>query len=487
MGLNVFSNLLGKLSYAVFTMASLPWLISILGVDVYGVVGLYISVTLVVVVVEGGMTSAFLKEVSVFRADAELGCIVASFWRFFFGVTCLVFLLCAVLGFLFMPGFFAGEMGESEVIVVVVLASLGIASQFPVLFYQAGMNGLEAQVVLNVYYFFFALARTLGCVLYLHLVSEAGLGDYFLYQFCVHLVYTLLIRRAFIKSSGIDMKTAEFKKNIISRNIDFSLKLLALSALSALITQADRFSLSRVLPPAEFGYYVVAATVSTLPYIFASAIYSAAYPKFSLMVASGKEEVMYQYYDFGTALLTCLMLPGVGFVYYYAAPYLGLWMGEAAEAAEAGLVHDYLKLLIIGAAFQSLMFIAFAVQLAQGRSDVALKINLILGVGYLFIVFYGAKDFGGEGVCFAWIGYNVTSYLASIFITQKHLMGKPFFAFISKNLLIPLFTTVVIFQYADQYERGGLAMGIVVMAAAISASLLACNLASAKQLLLIKR
>ncbi|HFG1893493.1 TPA: polysaccharide biosynthesis protein, partial [Vibrio cholerae] len=143
MNRELLANILGKCLSALMMLVSLPFLIDAIGPNGYALVGLFASVQSVLMLLDGGISAAYTKNISNSYSRGDTLLTSALMKQYFFTFLKVSFLLFFVSLVLF--NYFASSHGDSlSKINFIMSASLSLI--FLQIYYQATLCGTGYQV-----------------------------------------------------------------------------------------------------------------------------------------------------------------------------------------------------------------------------------------------------------------------------------------------------------------------------------------------------
>jgi len=159
-----------------------------------------------------------------------------------------------------------------------------------------------------------------------------------------------------------------------------------------MFNQVDRVVLSKMVSLEDFGYYNLAAVAAGAIYRLVLPIFTALFPLFSSLLAVNDLKRLTQSYHRGCALASVLIWPSTVVGVLFSGPILLAW---TRNAATADATHTIMALLLAGSAFNALIYVPYALQLAYGWTTLGLYMNVfgLVAAGALLpimISYYGA-------------------------------------------------------------------------------------------------
>jgi O-antigen/teichoic acid export membrane protein len=103
---------------------------------------------------------------------------------------------------------------------------------------------------------------------------------------------------------------------------------------SLILSQADKFVLSRIINLRVFGYYTIAGVFGTGLVFIVTSVFKTIFPQFSVLVAQGNEEAIIRLYHKGTQLMLLLIVPLASVLALFSVEVLQLWTRNPEVAVE---------------------------------------------------------------------------------------------------------------------------------------------------------
>lgn len=419
MNRELLANILGKCLSALMMLASLPFLIDAIGPNGYALVGLFSAIQSVLMLLDGGISAAYTKNISQSYSrgdDALTSALIRQYFNTFGKVSSLLFLISLVLF-----TYFANSHGDGlSTINIMMSASLSLI--FLQIYYQATLCGTGNQVRFNKLYILFSIMRY-PVATFVVLKFDLNVSAYFLMLLIANVIYTIVLqlvmknRFCHYKYQYSDMSDNNEDDNLEDNN--FKRKMLLLVIMSSMCFQSDKLILAKFVSSETLGYYSLAFTIASFPMIFTSAFYYYLFPKLVALKVSGQM----QSYEAEITKNSLFMMIGITSICIYAATYskyvLLLFFGNQVLAKE---VSEILKYLILGSLIQGVLMIPYCAQLAFGRISYLVNINVFFGVIMIVAQIYAASYLTPIDVAKCWFTYNVM-ILVAVFINLENISG----------------------------------------------------------------
>jgi O-antigen/teichoic acid export membrane protein len=280
---------------------------------------------------------------------------------------------------------------------------------------------------------------TLGAIAVLAWVSPT-IEALFVWQAIVGILYALLMRHAAWRALGRDAHMA-FNLGALRTIWRFSAGMALIGLLGLVFTQLDKVLLSRILPLADYGRYMIAVVVTGGLYVFVTPFFNAVYPRFSMLVAQGDTAGLETRYRLSTGLLTAILFPVAGFLSVFAVDVLTMWTRDADLARAAG---PLVSLLAVGSALHGVMHLPHALQLAHGKTELPLIINGTLLVTFAPLIVVLAVARGATGGALAWLVLHSIYVVLSTWLTHRQLLTRLRWKWISRDVGTPFMVSAVV-------------------------------------------
>lgn len=443
--LNLVANFVGKAWVGLMGMLFLPLYIQRIGIEAYGLIGVYAALTAIIAVMDLGLTTTINREMARLSAADEatdearnlLRTLEVVYWIIGAFVGLGLAALAPVLAhhWVHTQGISASVVQRAILIMAVLFAF-----QWPDSFYAGGLMGLQRQVLLNWVRVISATCAGGGALLVLWLISPTVVA-YFVWQAIVCAVQTLLL--AFLLWSALP-KTEHpprFQKQLWVKNWKFTGGVAAISITAVLLTQMDKIFLSRLLPLTMFGYYTLAtALASNLAYPTAP-IFTSVFPRLSQLVAIEDVSALTHLYHKSCQLLSVIILPIWVIVALFSKELLTLYLHDPVKVAH---LHLLLSLLITGTALNSLVTLPYALQLAYGWTKPTLYQNAITLMLFIPLLYWMVGHYQALGAAWAWVIVNASYLVILIPVMHRRLLQGEMWRWYVQDVGQPLVICLII-------------------------------------------
>lgn len=443
LGRNLIANFVGKGVTAVMAVAFVPLYIRFMGVEAYGLVGLYVTILAISSIVDLGLSTTLNRELA--RLSAQPGQaqqaydLVRSLEICYWAIAILVGIVVA-LG----APFIAAEWVQAATIprpivqTSITLMGMILLFQLPLTFYSGGLMGLQRQVVLNTINVVLLTTRNVGAVLILWLVSPSIIG-FFSWQVAIGMLHTGVMAVVLWRSLPKAEQPAHIRPALLRDIWRFAAGMSGISLVTVLLTQVDKLILLRLLPLEDFGYYTLASAVANGLSSFILPIFSVIFPSFTHLVILKDEVGLRRLYHQSCQLMSVIVLPLAIVIALFSYEILLLWTGDLQTTEQS---HLLVSVLIIGTALNGMMNPPYALQLAYGWTSLAFYQNIISVVILLPLLIWATQAYGALGAAILWVVLNAGYILISIPVMHTRLLKGEKLRWYAQDIGLPLVCAV---------------------------------------------
>lgn len=421
---NLAANFVAQAWGVVLNLAFVPIFLHLLGAEQYGLIAFGVSLQAVLSVLDLGLATTANREFSRARGGGSVAAsgpvMLRSLEVIYLGMGALV-ALGLVLAAPWIADLWLQAEGIPREAVRTSLVLLGIATgmRWPVGAYTGVLLGLEHQVSLNLVVMVRSALRTAGAAAVLVLAGGTVVA-YFAWLVLVSVFELAAMAWLAWRSqpSGSSAR-ARFDRGVLRSFWSFSGELTLISAFAAVLKQEDKVVIARFAPLAALGHYNVAAMLSGGLLLFSTPVFTAVFPRLSVMLARGDESAAAALYHRACATVAALVAPAAAALILFPHPLLAAWTRSPTVAAEAA---GPLSVLAFAMLLNSSMQVPYALLLAAGLTRISLWING-LGVAILaplLVVLVRAYGIVGGGV--AWALFNLVYFLVAPVLLHRTVL-----------------------------------------------------------------
>lgn len=434
---NILANYLGQGWSAVMQLAFIPLYIKYLGMESYGLIGVYATLQAGFLLLDMGMAPTLNREMARYAAGAHSARSIRELLRslelIFAGVAMLI--ICIVWG---ASDWFALHWVKVEKLpletVSDAFAIMGVVAALRLVenVYRGAILGLQTQVWLNAATAILATFRWLGAVGVLVWVSQTIVA-FFIWQGCISLltviVFALRVHRVIPAAQQV-----HFSKSAVAGVWEFARGMILTMVLALILTHTDKILLSRLLSLEAFGAYTLAATLAGGLMLLVAPLAQGYYPKFTELLTRQDEPGLIRVYHQAAQLMSVMVMPAALILMFYGETVLYLWTGDAELARHSA---PLLALLTLGTAFLGLMNIPYMLQLAYGWSVFAAKVNAVVVAVLIPVLLWVTPRYGAMGAAWVWLAITSSYVFVVVPLMHRRLLSEEKWTWYWRDNVLP--------------------------------------------------
>lgn len=442
---NLIANYFGQGWTALMSLAFVPLYIQYLGIEAYGVIGLYAVLQAWLSLLDMGMTPALGREIARFTGGAHSAQSIRNLLRSIEWIVLGIALLMAAIVW-GVSDWMASDWLRAENlppdVVAQAFAIMGLvtALRFVEGIYRSSLSGLQRQVTLNILSAVMATLRGLGAVGVLIWVAPT-LEAYFLWQAAVSLLTILVMATVTYRFIPKADSPSRFSIQALLPVWRFAGGMLGISVLTLLLTQIDKVILSKLLTLTDYGYYTLASAVAGTIFIFIGPIAQAWYPRFCALHAANQTVQLAASYHQATQLVTVVAGSVAVIVALFSQELLVLWTQNQSLAAG---VAPIATLLMIGNLLNGFMTLPYQMQLAHGWTSLAMKINLATALVIVPAILWVVPRWGALGAAGIWVSINAFYVLVAVQFMYRRILTQEKWRWYGRDILLPLLPAMLV-------------------------------------------
>lgn len=434
------------------SLLAIPVYVNFLGLEAYGVVGFFISLSLLLNFLDLGLGSTLVRHLAKNCITASQNRIRRDTVRTF---ECVYAVIALVIGL----SIFAittplanqwiqpDSLDRKEIAIALAIAGFSLCCQWPSNLYTLGLTGLQRDVHLGYATIFLSTLRTVltVCAIWLY----PTLHSFFLAQLLSSVVQTIVLRLMLWKAiATIDNHRPMIRLKIIKSSFNFASGMTGIAITSIFLTQIDKIILSRILSLTDFGIYSVASSLATAPYMLISPIHSVMYPRFASLIEVKSTIKLTEMYHLSSQALGVLVIPFAILISLYSHNFLSIWTSNNQLASRGALI---LSFLVIGNACNGLMNMPYALQIASGWTRLALLTNVWAILILSPAIWWAGTTYGAIGGAMIWMLLNLGYILVTPNLMHQRLLTTEKFHWYKYGIIVPICISVgvlfVLFQF----------------------------------------
>lgn len=404
-------------------IAFVPVYIKYLGIEAYGLIGLFVVIQAWLVLLDMGMTPTLTREMARFEAGEHSPQAIGNLLRTL-EIVCLGVAVLICSGMVLAADWLANHWLQADGLApqtmqtAVCIAGLVIALRFVEGLYRGAIFGLQRQVWFNAANAGVSTVRGVGVIGVLAWVAPT-VEAFLLWQLALAIVPVVLYAW---KTHSVLPRTPQrvrFSSRALADVWRFAGGMMATTALVLLLTQVDKLLLSRLLSLEAFGYYVLASAVAAALQMMLGPITAAVYPRMVTLVADSDPTPLVKLFHFAAQLITVALVPAALVLAFHAQGVLFAWSGDAVLAAQAA---PALSVLVLGTLLNGLLHVPYQLQLAHGWTGLGIKANLVAVAVLVPAILWLVPIYGGIAAAWIWVALNAGYLIVSAPVMFRRLL-----------------------------------------------------------------
>jgi len=456
---SIVSNYLSQGWNAFMGFAFIPLYIKYLGIEAYGIIGIFTMLQSWFTLLDMGMLPTLSREMALFTNGKVENEVIRDLLRSIE----IIIVTCSLLFAVFIS--FSSEwialhwLREIKIPIrdfkqSFVIMSFVTASRFIEGLYRSALFGLQKQVQYNSISIIISTLRGGGVVIVLKLFSPT-LKVFFLWQGVVS-VFALVILASFTyRSIPRGKRGGFFSISSLRRIWKFASGVLGVSILGMILTQLDKILLSKLLSLSDFGLYTLASNVASLIFNLVAPITTSVYPKLCKFASLEFENQLGVIFHKGAQLVTIIVGSAAVVLMYFSETFLQFWTNDFGLSSKISFI---LCLMTLGNLLNSLNWVPHQTQLAYGWTKLSLFSN-IFAISFVFpAIFIFVPKYGLIASPIIWILLNIFYIFFSVQFMFKKILTKEKINWYYKDIFLPLLGSIlavsfIYFVWPSSYNR----------------------------------
>lgn len=436
---NLVANYVGQGWVALMGFALVPAYVHYLGIESYGLMGLFALLTTWLGLLDMGMAPTLTREMARYLAGEYSSNSVRVLLRTVeFTVVCMALLVSAGVGAI--APWIAGSWLQADSLPIQTVSQavslMGLVTGLRLLegVYRSSLVGLGLQVDLNIVNSVAATLRGLGGLAVLAFISRT-LFAFFAWQAVASVLTLIGLSLATYRTLPIPTLPIRYSPSALRSIRTFAGGMVGISMLSILLTQVDKLILSRMLSLSDYGYYTLASVVAGALSVFVGPIRQALYPRLCELHAKGDEAGFAVMYHKGSQLVTVVAGSAAAVLVVFAEEFLNLWTQDQVLATR---VAPLLRMLVVGSFLNGLMGMPYQAQLAHGWTSLTVRINFVAVAAVVPAILWATHRYGAYGAAGVWVALNAAYILVGMHFMFRRILSREKRSWFISDTLFPL-------------------------------------------------
>lgn len=420
---NLVANFLGQASGALLALLFIPVYVRALGMESFGLIGLYSALFAVLSIVDSSIQALLGRSAAQSRAASQMSGLADKLRSFEVSLSLLgsALILCVFLG--------SDTLGEhalnrealdaSTVGTAFVAMSVALSLRLFEGLYRACLMGMERQVAFNAIYIVSQICRWGGAAVIVSWLSPS-ISSFFLWHAFTAAATVLILALTTYRSVG-QMGNATVRFRSLWEERRFIGGMMVISIGAVLLTQTDKLLLAKLLPLAQFGDYALAATAAAALLLFVGPISDALYPRLVAHWTTNSQAGYVENFHLGAQLVAALAGTVALVAIAFANTILSIWTRDPELAQR---VTPIFQVLVLGNLLNAFMWIPYRAQLAAGWTGLAARINLTAVLCLVPTLLIVTPIYGPAGAAWVWVALNLGYLSLGVRFMFKRILQK---------------------------------------------------------------
>lgn len=449
---NIIANYLGQVWSGIMAISFLPIYIEYLGIEAYGLIGLFVVLQSLLLLLDMGITPTLNREMARFNAGEHTAHSIRVLLRSL-EVICLFIAILIIVSIWLSSGYIATGWLKPEglspdiISQAISIMALVIAFRFGESIYRGALYGLEKQVTYNVIYAILTTLRYAGAIIILAAISNSVLA-FFIWQLIISILSVIIFSYNVYRILPQTPMTVSFSRKAIKGIKKFATGMMGITVLTAFLLYSDKLLLSNLLPLNEFGYYSLAATAASVLFMIVAPVTQAVFPKLVKLSSQDSSDELALMYHKMTQLVCVLIAPVAIVLAIFSNGVLQMWSGNIELSNNTS---SYLSILVLGCLLNSLAHIPYQLQLAYGWTGLLIRVNILVVLGVIIGIYLLVPNYGAVAAAWVWLVMNGVYLIISSQFMHKRLISAEKWKWYFRDIIPPLLGALSVVVLADNF------------------------------------
>lgn len=469
---NLIANYLNVGWVALMGFAFIPLYVKYLGVEAYGLIGLFVVLQVWLNLLDVGLSPTLSREMARFQGGEHNPRSIRRLLRTV-EIIAAGFMLLIMAGVGIGSGWLAEHWVKSSSLstetVTHAMRWMGLIGGLGFLegIYRSAVIGLQRQVFLSALTSGVATFKGLGALVLIMFVSPR-IELFFAWQAACSLTMLLSLRALVYATLPPSPERAGFDLGALKNIRSFASGVFLTTLLATMLTQSDKFILTGMLTLAEWGHYSLAVVSAGALGLLYQPIYQVWLPRMSELVAAARQQELAAFFHLGSQLVVVIIGSAAAVAITQADTLLFVWTGDRQLAASFDTIF---RLLVLGNMLNALLAVPYGLQLANGWTSLGVRANAIAVLVLVPALLLVVPAYRGIGAALLWVGLNLGYLLIGMHFMFSRLMVQEKWTWFRADLLQPLmasFVTATVLHWAVPLPDGRVSGFFMVVATGLA-------------------
>jgi O-antigen/teichoic acid export membrane protein len=442
---DIAANFLSKVWTGASNFVFVPIYIKFLGIEAYGLIGFFASLMALSLLFDMGLSTTINRELATLSSShsslKQARDLVRSleyiYWTTGAMLGIAIFAIAPWLGKSWLS---PHDLSVHDTSQAIMLMGVVVFLRWPVALYNGGLMGLQRQALANGINIATTTLQCGAAALALWLIVPT-IQAFFLAQIVAATVQIVVLTFCFWRSVPTCTNAPVFSWLSLKSIWRFAAGMSGITVCSVVLTQSDKFVLSKFLPLENFGYYVLASSIAGVLNLPAMAMYAALFPRFSSLASDTGTDALIVLYHRSCQFLSVLLVPAAVLLATFSKELLSYYVHDPDIVENT---HPLLSLLAVGNMLLSIMVLPLALQLAYGWTRLSFYKNIVAVLIFVPVIVIMIKSFGAIGAAITWIGLPLGYLSVEIPLMHRRLLTAEKRKWYLKDVGFSLVTSMIV-------------------------------------------
>lgn len=450
---NIVANYFGQGWGGFMAVAFLPLYVQYLGVEAYGLIGLFAVLQAMIIILDVGIGNTLNREMANFAHGKHSAQAIRDLLRRLEIICYVIAGIVVTVGWIFSHSLArewlkAERLSPDEVAFALFLMALVAALRLCEGLYRGALYGLEDQVWYNLTYSVISTLRYVGALGILISISQT-IKAFFLWQAFISLVTLIALGWRVYRSIPKNIKQKGRPDEPSIKILKYASGIMGIAFLTMIFLQLDKLVLSRLVSLKELGYYSLAATAANVIFMLIIPVAQAIFPQLVKFSADKDQFKISQIYRKATKLVVVLTSCASMLLCFHAGGVIYVWSGNQDLITNSA---PLLAILALGSFLNGLSYLPHQLQVAHGRTRLLLAANTAILLLYIPLVLIAVPPYGVQGAAWIWVAMNAAYMLGINFMAHKKVLCDQKWSWYFFDILLPTAGAILVIVLAKEIQ-----------------------------------
>ncbi|GAA4967550.1 oligosaccharide flippase family protein [Algibacter aquimarinus] len=439
---NIIFNLAGNAFVILYSVLLLPAVLSTLGAEAAGVIGLYNTLFAALAFFDLGFGLLANREISKNivknKFDKNILNLISTLEILYWIISFIILLIIYFAAPYISENILSAEtFSDKELIFFIRLIAVSMFFRWPISFYFNINSGLQNLVGVNIIKMIVYLILMLS-LYYLIIVMAFDIGEYLIVIAFTN--FLLVASYFYFSKKKLGFKnTLIFKYNTLKGHFTYALGSMVISTLTLLFIQLDKIYLTKLGNLSDLGIYTVLFSLSIGIVQIVYPVTYAFFPKINELIVAQKRDELLEKVKTISSILILISFCFLVLFFSFREEILSLWIGELNSEDTQNL---FLILVLAGCIYATAQ-IPYLIESALGKVKFVMKYFIFSNILYLGCLYVFSNMLELKGVAISYLLAICLYFVGAIYLFNKNL-GIKFTLNWLKNIMVNILISSIL-------------------------------------------